>query len=120
MLATAPALLVRLNAAGVLTPLVVAVTLKLPACVLAVKASDSWPLLLVVPLIVAVPLLNVPLAPLPGAVKVTVTPDMGLPLAALTVITSGLAKALPTVAVCGVPDVAVMLAGKPVADVALP
>src|SRR2546421_11973457 len=62
---------------------------------------------------VAVPLLKVPLAPLPGAAKVTLAPDTGLPKASLTVTTSGAAKAVVTVALWGVPDVAAMLAAAP-------
>ena len=54
---------------------------------------------------------NVPLAPVPGAVNVTVTPETGLPPETFTVATSGAAKAVLTVVLCGVPLVAVMLAG---------
>ena len=54
---------------------------------------------------------NVPEAPLLGAVKVTVTPLTPVPLEFSTVATNGLANAAPTVAVCGVPLVAVMEAG---------
>ena len=46
------------------------------------------------PLVTAVfkPPANVPLAPLPGAAKVTVTPEAGAPPAPVTVATSGAAK----------------------------
>ena len=54
MLSAAPAVLVRLKLAGALTPLADAVTrVTVPAMVLAVKASESWPMLLVVPLMAA-------------------------------------------------------------------
>jgi hypothetical protein len=58
---------------------------------------------------VAVLLLNTPDGPLPGAVKVTFTPAIGLLPASLTVTASALAKAVLTVADCGVvPALAVM------------
>src|SRR5215467_2120129 len=57
---------------------------------------------------------NVPLAPLPGAANVTVTPLTGLPPASFTVAWNCTAYAAPTVALCGVPAVAVMLAAAPV------
>jgi hypothetical protein len=41
MLAAAPAVFVKLNEAVGVTPLAAAVTVKLPACVLAVKLSDN-------------------------------------------------------------------------------
>ena len=47
---------------------------------------------------VAVVLAKVPLAPVPGAVKVTETPLTGLPLPSVTVATRGAPKAVPTVA----------------------
>ena len=56
---------------------------------------------------------NVPLAPLAGAVKVTVTLFTGLFPASLTVACSCVANAVLMVALCGVPAVAVMLAGGP-------
>ena len=49
---------------------------------------------------------NVPLAPLVGAAKVTVAPLTGLLFESLTVACRGVAKAVPTVALCGVPPVA--------------
>ena len=57
--------------------------------------------------------LNVPLAPLPGAVKVTEAPETGLPLASFTVACSAVPNAVFTVVLCGVPAVAVMLAAAP-------
>jgi hypothetical protein len=56
---------------------------------------------------------NVPLAPLPGAANVTVTPLTGLPPASFTVATSGDPYAALIVALCGVPPVAVIEAGVP-------
>lgn len=54
---------------------------------------------------------NVALAPLPGAVKVTVTPLTGLLDASFTMACKPAAKAVLTAAVCGVPALAAMLAG---------
>jgi hypothetical protein len=64
------------------------------------------PLLLVVT--VAEPA-KLPLAPLTGAAKVTEAPLTGLLLASFTVACSAVANAVPTVALCGVPAVAVMV-----------
>src|ERR1700723_2869615 len=52
---------------------------------------------------------KVPVAPLEGAVNVTVTPLNGLPLALVTVACNGVANAAFTVALCDVPAVAEML-----------
>jgi len=52
--------------------------------VLAVQDWESCPLALVVPVIVVKPPKE-PLAPLEGAVKVTLTPEIGLPKASVTV-----------------------------------
>jgi hypothetical protein len=57
--------------------------------------------------------LNDPLAPLDGGVNVTTTPPTGFPLASFTVACSGDANAVFTVALCGVPPVAVIDAGVP-------
>ncbi len=67
------------------------------------------------PLVTAVltPPENAPLAPLPGAAKVTVTPLSGLVPASVTVACNCDAKAVLTAALCGVPPVAVMVAGTP-------
>jgi hypothetical protein len=67
------------------------------------------------PFVIAVltPPANVPLAPLPGTVNVTVTPETGLLDASLTVAWSAEPNGLPTVALCGVPPVAVMDAAVP-------
>ena len=51
---------------------------------------------------------NVPLAPLAGAVKVTVAPLTGLLFESFTVACRGVAKAVPSVALCGVPPLALI------------
>jgi hypothetical protein len=86
---------------------------------LAVNAvAVATPLLLVVAVAVA-ELPNFPLAPLAGAVKVTTTPLTGLLPASLTVACSAVANAVLTVALCGVPAEAVMLAAVPAVFVRL-
>jgi hypothetical protein len=93
---------------------------------LAVKtAAVATPWALVVA--VFTPPANVPLAPLDGAVKVTVTPLTALLDASLTVACSCVVKAVLMEALCGVPAVAATLAGAPgkfvsekLADVATP
>jgi hypothetical protein len=72
-----------------------------PAVALAVNAADATPEAFVATVIVAVLLLNVPDAPEPGAVNVTFTPDVGLP-PVVTVTAKAFAKAVLTVADCGV------------------
>jgi hypothetical protein len=72
----------------------------------------ATPLLLVVAVAVADPP-NVALAPLPGAVNVTVAPLTGLLLESFTMACSAVANAVLIVALCGVPALAVMLAGGP-------
>src|SRR5580700_3867895 len=62
-------------------------------------------------LVEAVLLDNTALAPLGGAVNVTVAPLTGLPPESMTVTWSGLAKGAPNGANCGVPPEAVILAG---------
>jgi hypothetical protein len=54
---------------------------------------------------------NVPLAPLLGAVNVTVTPLTGLPPPSFTVACSAVPNVLPTAALWGAPALATMLAG---------
>ena len=51
--------------------------------------------------------------PVPGAVKLTVTPLTGLPPASLTVACSGVLNAVLVVVFWGVPPVATILAGLP-------
>jgi hypothetical protein len=70
----------------------------------------ATPLLLVVT--VAEPV-RLPLAPVVGATNVTDVPLTGLLLASFTVACSAVANAVPTVALCGVPAVAVMAAAPP-------
>jgi hypothetical protein len=103
VLPPADGLLVRENdadstptlAATVYVPAVLlafAVTLATPEALVTAEAPDSTAL-----------------APLGGAVKVTVTPLTGLPLASLTVACSAVAKTVPTAADCGVPPEGVRL-----------
>src|SRR5258708_3489738 len=110
ILAGAPAKLVNAKLAGVETPATEAVTLYGPPTVLlAVKiAAVATPCALVVA--VFTPPANVPLAPLAGAVKVTITPLTGLFAASFTVACKAVANAVLMVALCGVPAVAAMLA----------
>jgi hypothetical protein len=70
----------------------------------------ATPLLLLVAVAVANPLKAAP-APLLGAVKVTVTPLTGFPCWFFTMASSGVAKAVLTVALCGVPELALILEG---------
>jgi hypothetical protein len=88
-----------------------AVTLYPPAVALAVNAGAvAIPLLLVIAVAVADDPNNA-LAPFDGDVNVTVTPLTGFPPASLTVAWSAVVNAALMAAVCGVPAVAVMLAG---------
>jgi hypothetical protein len=80
----------------------------------------ATPLALVVAVVVFVLLsAKVPLAPLAGAVKVTTTPLTGCDPLSRTVATRGAENADSTVAVCGVPLVAVIVAGTAAALVRL-
>jgi hypothetical protein len=56
---------------------------------------------------------NVPLAPAPGAVNVTLTPGTRLPKLSFTVACNAVPNAVLIVALCGVPPVAVMEAAGP-------
>jgi hypothetical protein len=104
-----PALLVITNPGLLLSAFVFAVTAYLPAIVLALKICEvAMPLAL---LTAVLPQAKVPLAPLIGALNVTSTPETGFDEASRTVATNGFTKFLVTVAVCGVPLVAVMVAG---------
>src|SRR5215469_2418209 len=76
-----PAMLVKLNTAGVTMPDAVAVTWKDPTCVLAVTEIAATPALLVVT--VAGPE-KLTLAPPEGAAKVTATPGTPLPKVSCT------------------------------------
>jgi hypothetical protein len=62
---------------------------------------------------------NVPLAPLAGAVNVTVTPLTGFPALSVTVACSAAANAVPSAALCEFPADAVMLAAAPAVFVKL-
>jgi len=85
-----------------------------PAVAFAVNDADATPDALVATVMVAVLLLNIPDAPDPGAVNVTFTPGTGLLPASFTVTASALAKAVLTVADCGVvPAFAVIVEGAP-------
>ena len=67
-------------------------------------------------LVTAVAVPDVPnnaVAPVDGAVKVTVTPLNGLPPESLTVACNAAVNVVFDTALCGVPAVAVMLAGAP-------
>jgi hypothetical protein len=79
----------------------------------------AMPLALVVSVSVAVPFVNVPLAPVAGAVNVTMTPLTGFEPPSSTVATKGAVNAELIPAVCGVPLVAVIVAGGPAAFVRL-
>ena len=69
---------------------------------MAVIATLAWPWAFVNTVLLPV---KVTPAPLAGALKVTLALLIGLPEASSTVTTSGLANAVPTVAVWLVPDV---------------
>jgi hypothetical protein len=122
---TAAEVLVSEKFAGVPTPLAVAVTVYEPDVALAVNAGAvATPLALVVT--VGLPA-NVPEAPAPGAANVTLTPATGLDDASRTSALRAVVNAMLTVVLCGVPAVAVILAGAPAvfvsekfADVATP
>src|SRR5581483_10304694 len=62
---------------------------------------------------------KVPLAPLPGAVKVTDTPLTGFPPASVTVARRAVVNAVPAVVLCGVPPEATIPAGEPAVFVKL-
>jgi hypothetical protein len=115
IVAGVPTVFVRLKFT-VLRPVAAAVTVYgPPAIAFAVNEADDTPEAFVATTIVAVPLLNTPVAPVPGAVNVTFTPDTGLPPASFTVTARGFAKAVLIFADCGVvPAFAVIVAAAPV------
>jgi hypothetical protein len=91
----------------------VAVTVYVPVVVLAVRAGAvATPLTLVVAVAVARPL-KVPLAPVPGAVNVTVAPLTTLPPASFTIACRAVPNAVLIAVLWGVPAVAAMLAAGP-------
>jgi hypothetical protein len=106
-----PDVLVRVNDAGLATPVALAVTVYEPSVELAVKAFEvAMPEALVTAVLEVV---KAPLAPEPGGVKVTVTPLIGLLPASLTVACSGTAKAVLIIALCPEPEVTVIVAAGP-------
>ena len=97
----------------VVSPEDAAVTMYGPVVPLAVNGADAMPDAFVATEIAVDELLNVPLAPLPGAVNVTSTPDTGLLPASFTVTASAVNGALMA-ALCGVvPEFADMLLADP-------
>lgn len=76
------------------------------------EGAVARPLAFVVAIAVAEPP-KAALAVEPVAVKVTVAPLTGFPLASFTVAWSAVGNAVFTTALCGVPDVAVTLAAVP-------
>jgi hypothetical protein len=80
---------------------------------LAVNVAEvAVPVASVVAVAIALPPVNVPLAPLLGAVNVTTTPVRALPPLSFTMAFKA-AKAVLITTLCGVPDVGVTLAGAP-------
>jgi hypothetical protein len=102
-----PEVLVRLKLVVAVTPATLAVTTTAPIVPFAVKADDvATPVASVVSVSVFDALVaNVPLAPVPGAVKITNAPLTGDP-PIVTVATSGAEYAVLSAALCGVPLVA--------------
>lgn len=109
-----PALLVRAKLAGD-APATPAVAVHVPAVLLAVTAGlVAVPVGPVVTCAVSLPPGKVPDAPVPGNVKVTVSPTSGAPLAHLAVAASGSVKAAPVDAVWPDPEAAAMAGSHPV------
>ena len=75
------------------------------------KVTLAFPLASVGTLIVVPPPPKVPLAPEPGAVKVTFTPETGPPQALVTVATSGVPNAVPTCVAWPLPPLGEMVSG---------
>src|SRR5438105_8981407 len=91
-----------------------AVTLYAPAVVFAVKTAEvATPEALVMAVLFTPSPAKVPLAPLEGAMNVTVTPPTGFPLESFTIATRVAANAVFTTVLCGVPPVAVMVPTPP-------
>jgi hypothetical protein len=101
---SAAAFPVREKVAELVTPLVVAVAVKLPV-VVGVAVTEASPF----DPVVAAELEK--LNPVPE--KLTITPGIGFPFASFTMATSGLAKAEPEVALCPDPETALILAAAP-------
>jgi hypothetical protein len=117
-----PARLVNEKLAFVATPATDAFTVYAPAIVFAVKAvAFATPLALVVAVTTVPPLVppaNVPLAPVEGAVNVTVAPLIGLPPLSFTV-ACRVANAALMATLCVAPPVATIEAAGPVVFVIL-
>src|SRR5258708_5665047 len=118
MLDGVPAALATAKFAGEATPQTAAEPVEGPATRprSATNHEDAKPCALVTA--VLTPPANVALAPLVGAVKVTVTPLTGPLKESFTVACSCVANAVLTVALCGVPAVALMFDGLPAAPTA--
>jgi hypothetical protein len=101
--------------AGVDTPGAVAVTVSVPDIPFAVSAAEvATPLELLIAVVTLVPLsANVPLAPVAGAVKVTVAPLIRFWPLSTTVTAKGAGNAVLIGALCGVPLVGSTEAGAP-------
>jgi hypothetical protein len=107
--AAGPDEFVRLKLTVAITPPTEAVTVSAPMIPFAVYVLEvAVPVASVVSVSVVVPPSKVPLAPVPGAVKVTNAPLNGV-LPKVTLATSGAANAVLTAAVCGDPLAAVIV-----------
>ncbi len=107
MLEGGPAVLVRLKLAEIRIPATLAVTGMTPGAIGGESRSGGDTAAVGGCVAVADPA-NVPLAPLAGAVKVTVALLTGLP-PVVTVACSAVVNALFMLALCGVPSLAMML-----------
>ena len=106
--------LVSEKLAGVVLPDTLAVTMKAPPAPFAVNTGDvAIPCAFVTPVAVFPLPANVPLAPVKGAVKVTVAPLTKLPPASVTVAWNTAGYGALIVILCGVPAVAAILDGVP-------
>jgi hypothetical protein len=113
MLEAMPLTFMRLYKAGVATLATLAVTVKGPVIASAVNAGAvAIPEVFVISVTEVRPPAKLPLAPFPGAAKVTMTPAIGLPYGSSTVAWS-VEKAVLIAALCGVPAVARTLVTEP-------
>lgn len=86
----------------------------------ALNGADTTPVALVMSVMIWVALENTALAPVGGAVSVTLTPLIGFPSVSAMVTASGFVNCALTSAVCGVdPAVAFMSAAGPATTVAI-
>jgi hypothetical protein len=106
-----PAVLVRVKPGLVVNDSTDAFTVYPPLVLFEVNVAVACPEASVTTEMVFELLENLPLAPLGGAVNVTVKPCSGLLPASATVATSGLVNAVLNAALCPVPLVALMEAG---------